>query len=144
MPRRALLWLCGLALVVGALLLTDRLLWKPGMTAANVRRIRPGMTLAEVEALLGGPATERMEMPADCPAYRWHRKRRNGAAWAEVSFWADGPVMTGGGRGQPPPGPATSQTSSVLSVLPLTSRAPSAKTTGRVPRPGRRKRARTR
>jgi hypothetical protein len=56
MSRRALLWLVGLALVVGALLLTDQLLWQPGLTEDNVRRLRPGMTLAEVEALLGGTA----------------------------------------------------------------------------------------
>jgi hypothetical protein len=31
MPRRAYLWLAGVALVVGALL-TDRLLWEPGLT----------------------------------------------------------------------------------------------------------------
>jgi hypothetical protein len=55
MRKRALLWLAGVALVVGALLLTDRLLWAPGLTEDNVRRIRPGMTLAKVEALLGGP-----------------------------------------------------------------------------------------
>jgi hypothetical protein len=30
MSRRALLWLFGLALVVGALLVTDALLWQPG------------------------------------------------------------------------------------------------------------------
>jgi hypothetical protein len=53
MRRRALLWLAGLALVVGALFLTDRLLWRPGLTEDNVRRLRPGMTLAEVEELLG-------------------------------------------------------------------------------------------
>jgi hypothetical protein len=48
MRRRALLRLAGLALVVGALFLTDRLLWQPGLTEDNVRRIRPGITLAEV------------------------------------------------------------------------------------------------
>ena len=53
--RRALLWMAGLALVALTLLLTDRLLWQPGLTEDNVRRIRPGMPLAEVEALLGGP-----------------------------------------------------------------------------------------
>ena len=50
MPRRALLWLAGVALVVGALLLTDRQLWEPGLTEGNACRIRPGMPLAEVEA----------------------------------------------------------------------------------------------
>jgi hypothetical protein len=54
MRRRALLWLGGLALIALALLLTDGLLWEPGLTEDNVRRIRPGMPLAEVEALLGG------------------------------------------------------------------------------------------
>ena len=49
MRKRVFLWLAGFALVVGALLLTDRLLWQPGLTEDNVRRIRPGMTLAEVE-----------------------------------------------------------------------------------------------
>jgi hypothetical protein len=52
-----------LVLVVVALLLTDWLLWEPGLTEDNVRRIRPGMTLAEVEALLGGPAADTFEMP---------------------------------------------------------------------------------
>jgi hypothetical protein len=54
MSRRALLWVCGVALVVAALLLTDALLWQPGLTEGNVRRLRPGMTLDEVEILLGG------------------------------------------------------------------------------------------
>jgi hypothetical protein len=53
MRKRACLWLAGLALVALALLLTDRLLWRPGLTEDNVRRLRPGMTLAEVEELLG-------------------------------------------------------------------------------------------
>jgi hypothetical protein len=61
MSRRALLWLSGLALVALALLLTDRLLWQPGLTQDNVRRIRQGMTLAEVEALLGGHATKTVD-----------------------------------------------------------------------------------
>jgi hypothetical protein len=58
------LWLAGVALVVGALLLTED----------NVRRIKPGITLAEVEALLGGPAAGTFAMPADYPAFRWQRE----------------------------------------------------------------------
>ena len=50
MRKRALLWLAGVALVALALLLTDRLLWEPGLTEGNVRRLRPGMPLAEVAA----------------------------------------------------------------------------------------------
>jgi hypothetical protein len=55
MRRHAFLCLAGLALVVGLLLLTDRLLWQPRLTEDNVRRIRPGMTLEQVEAILGPP-----------------------------------------------------------------------------------------
>jgi hypothetical protein len=44
----------GLALVALGLAVTDwALSLGPGLTAANVRRIRPGMTLGEVEAILG-------------------------------------------------------------------------------------------
>jgi hypothetical protein len=64
MRRRALLWLVGLALVALALLLTDALLWQPGLTEDNVHRLRPGMTLAEVEVLLDGPATETIDLQA--------------------------------------------------------------------------------
>ena len=70
MSRRALLCLAGLVLVALALLLTDHLLWQPGLTADNVRRLRPGMTLAEVKELLGGPAADSFEMPPDYPAFR--------------------------------------------------------------------------
>jgi hypothetical protein len=53
MPRLVYLLGVGLALVAGAFLLTDALLWRPGVTEANVRRIRPGMKRTEVEAVLG-------------------------------------------------------------------------------------------
>jgi hypothetical protein len=86
MRRHALLWVCGVALVVGALLLTDALLWQPGLTKDNVRRIKPGMTLVEVEALLGGPAADTFEMPADFPAYRWRRTWKDGAAAVSPFF----------------------------------------------------------
>jgi hypothetical protein len=54
MSRRALLWLAGLALVVGALLVTDSLLWEPGLSEKNLKRLRAGMTPADVEELRGG------------------------------------------------------------------------------------------
>jgi hypothetical protein len=56
MPGRVYLLGVGLALVAGAFLLTDALLWRPGATEANARRIREGMTLGEVEAITGRPA----------------------------------------------------------------------------------------
>jgi hypothetical protein len=55
MPRRVYLLGLGLALVALAFVLTDALLWEPGVTEANVKRIRSGMSLREVEAILGGP-----------------------------------------------------------------------------------------
>ena len=98
-----MLLLVGLELVVGALLLTDHLLWQPGLTEENVRRLRPGMTLAEVEALLGGPAADTFEMPADYPASRWQREWREGGESVVVQFFADGRVMATAGRGRPRP-----------------------------------------
>jgi hypothetical protein len=89
MAKRALLWLAGVALVALALPLTDWLLWEPGLTEDNVRRIKPGMTLAEVEALLGGPAADTFEMPPDFPAYRWQREWREGGETVVVQFFAD-------------------------------------------------------
>jgi hypothetical protein len=53
------------ALVGGALMLTDRLLWQPGLTEDNVRRIKPGMTLAEVEVLLGTGSSARFRKGGD-------------------------------------------------------------------------------
>jgi hypothetical protein len=58
MSRRVYLLGVGLALVALALAFTDwALSLRPGVTEANVRRIRAGMTIREVEALLGGPKT---------------------------------------------------------------------------------------
>src|SRR5437016_1246712 len=54
MSRRVYLLGVGLALVALALAVTDwALSLRPGVTEANVKRIRPGMTLAEVGALFG-------------------------------------------------------------------------------------------
>jgi hypothetical protein len=55
MSRRVYLLGVGLALVALAFIVTDTLLWRPGVTEANVRRIRAGMTVTEVAARLGGP-----------------------------------------------------------------------------------------
>jgi hypothetical protein len=96
-------------LVALALLLTDRLLWRPGLTEDNVKRIRPGMTLAEVEALLGGPATWVMDMwegqGGAGLGYRWLRYWRAEGATVDVQFRADGRVMAAGGGKRSRPGP---------------------------------------
>ena len=110
MRRRTLLWLSGLALVTGALLLTDRLLWTPGLAEDNVRRIRPGLTLAEIEELLGGPATETIDWQAEGGplaqmGIRWQRHWRVEGATVDVQFFADGTVMAAGGGRRARPGP---------------------------------------
>ena len=56
MSRQVYLLGVGLALLAGAFLLADDLLWGPPVTEADARRIRPGMTLRKVEAILGRPA----------------------------------------------------------------------------------------
>jgi hypothetical protein len=55
MPRLVYLLGVGMMLVTMAFLVTDRLLYSPGITEANMRRIRPGMTRSEVERIFGGP-----------------------------------------------------------------------------------------
>ena len=85
------------------------LLWEPGLTEDNVRRIRPGMTLAEVEALLGGPAAVTVDMHPVAPdeerGFRWLRRWKAEGAAVDVQFFEDGRVMAAGGRGLPQPGP---------------------------------------
>jgi hypothetical protein len=97
------------ALIALALLLTDALLWRPGLTEDNVRRLRPGMTLAEVEALLGGPASWEMDLldgqgGAEL-GYRWLRHWSAEGAAVDVQFRADGRVTAAGGGKRGPPGP---------------------------------------
>jgi hypothetical protein len=54
MSRRVYLLGLGLALVTLAFAVTDWALGlRPGVTEANVKRVRVGMTLAEVEGILG-------------------------------------------------------------------------------------------
>jgi hypothetical protein len=76
---RRLAWvgvaLCAVALALGV---TERLVWRPGVTPANVRRVRVGMTLDEVEALMGCPAhlafdLDREGVPIGDRRYRWLR-----------------------------------------------------------------------
>ena len=56
MPRGVYLLGVGLALVALGLALTDwALSLRPGVTEANVKRIRPGMLVTDVIALLGEP-----------------------------------------------------------------------------------------
>jgi hypothetical protein len=109
MRRRACWWLAGVVLVVGALLLTDWLLWRPGLTEDNVRRIKPGMPLAEVEAMLGGPATWEMDMRLAAPdeerGYRWLRRWKAEGAAVDGQFFEDGRVMAAGGGRRSRPGP---------------------------------------
>src|SRR5262245_46758429 len=88
MPR--LTYLCGLALLLlaGAFLLADWLTWQPGVTEANVRRLRPGMPLAEVEAILGGKPDDVYGPGHDFPRQirAWHG--RAGRAWVTVRYGA--------------------------------------------------------
>ena len=54
MSKRVYFFGLAIAAVALAFVLADQLFLEPGVSASNVRRIRPGMTLAEVEEILGG------------------------------------------------------------------------------------------
>ena len=96
MSRRVYLLGVGITLAALALAFTDwALSLQPGVTEANVRRIRVVMTPAEVEALLGGPPVavgikswpdvgRTMDQWPCQGAWVW--KGATGAAWV----WMDG------------------------------------------------------
>ena len=83
MPRGVYLLGVGLALVALALAFTDwALSLQPGVTEANVRRIRAGMTSWQVEAILGEP-TEVMKGEEKAP---YHRRHEMVAFWPTIWF----------------------------------------------------------
>jgi hypothetical protein len=93
-----LLWLAGLAVVIGALLLTDRLLWQPGLTEDNVRRIRPGDDLGGRRGL--GPMQFITPGPEDdgSTLYRGRGRAGDALAWTDDRgrvqqiFWSPSPA----------------------------------------------------
>ncbi len=79
----------ALFLVTVAFLVTDGLVWQPGVTEANVRRIRPGMTQAQVETLLGRPHDDKSGRAGRGPyGLTWYESR----VAVTVSFSAAGRV----------------------------------------------------
>src|SRR5262245_11882544 len=71
----------ALLLLAGVFLLTDRLVYPPGPTERNVKRVREGMTLPTVERLRGGARTGRSPStgvgggpPARTAAYEGRRR----------------------------------------------------------------------
>jgi hypothetical protein len=93
MPRVVFLLGVGMALLAVAFVLTHELLGpRPGVTEANVRRLRDGISPEEAEAILGIRALRRRVLEVS-----WGRGEagiilpgRNGEA--EVWFYADGRV----------------------------------------------------
>src|SRR5262245_13180304 len=83
MPR--LVYLSGVALIFVAIafLFTQELLWRRGVTARNVARIREGMTMPEVEALLGGPG-QLMDVCGDSRWSQFHYTWGGAGGKAEV------------------------------------------------------------
>src|SRR5262249_35942170 len=101
MPRWVFRLGVGLLLVAAAFLLTGAVIGPPpGVTEANVKRIKPGLTLAEVEARLGGKATSEANRGAvrrAVAAYRAPRARAEGTpASARLRCWegAEGRAIT--------------------------------------------------
>ncbi len=96
MSRRIYLLGVGLALVALALAATDAALGPPpGVTEANIRRIKLGMLKEEVEAILGGPGvligSPKDDRPSQTDQYCW----TGAAGKLHVSFttvWVPGPA----------------------------------------------------
>jgi hypothetical protein len=103
MSRRVYLLGVGLALVAGAFLLTEALLWRPGVTEANVRRVRPGMTTKQAEAILGVS----LDGPVGGRSRPIRILRGNGGeavlVWDEAGYITDVEFIPE--RGAPTPGP---------------------------------------
>jgi hypothetical protein len=77
MSRQVYLLGVGSTLVALAFLLTEVLLWRPGVTPANVRRVREGMSFQEVKALLGGRPVSLM-YPTPAVMFSWEAARAHG------------------------------------------------------------------
>src|SRR3954451_20487169 len=84
MPRGVFTLGLGLLVVAEAFLVTCEVLGpSPGVTEANVRRIKVGMSLEEVEAILGGPCRVG---PGPGKAPPWLRSWEGRCGFAAVSF----------------------------------------------------------
>ena len=95
MPR--LVFLLGLALAAVALafVATDAALGpRPGVTEANVRRIKAGMTVGQVEALLGGPGDSVGFSPRGGRGHAELLLRVGRGGWALVHLDRDGQAET--------------------------------------------------
>jgi hypothetical protein len=105
MSRQVYLLGFGVTLVALAFLLTDALLWRPGVTEANMRRVHKRMTLHEVERIFGGPADVESMPPirdgGHC--YAWSGKGNRIIAW--VHFNLEGRVVWTFYRTWDPPSP---------------------------------------
>jgi hypothetical protein len=118
MSRRVFLLGVGLALVALALAFTDwALSLRPGVTEANVRRIRQGMTELEVRALLGDRPRSMNPLRMWLSDRRYHEFGRKGevaemvwagdAGTAKVYLDADGLALRAAFDRAEPSGPFT-------------------------------------
>jgi len=85
MPRLVYLSGVGVVLVAAAFLLTDRLLYCPGVTEANFRRLREGMTFEQVNTLFGAPGIRDTNAALYQAAYTW-RSQAGDYVWLSFGF----------------------------------------------------------
>src|SRR5215470_1382865 len=95
MNRQVYLLGVALALLTGAFLLTNALLYPPGVTEANFRRLRQGMTVGQVNALFGCPGNLGLDNSDPC---LWHWQSEEDAA-VQIQFeleegWRAGAIET--------------------------------------------------
>jgi hypothetical protein len=88
--RRVYLLGVGLNLLALAFVVTDALLWEPGLTEASARRIRDRMTMKEVEAILGPCSVDPSE---GRPSWRTVREWRGRHVRGYITFGPDERVM---------------------------------------------------